>query len=113
MSTKVLFHIDDNKNWDRIILFVGAFLDNQPDANVVVVANGTAVNNFSRLEVHPFRAAKINGLAERGARFVCSAHALEIHQIDEDGLPDGVSVVPSGIFEMARLQSEGYAYIKA
>lgn len=39
--------------------------------------------------------------------------AMDEHQINTDLLPSYVDIVPAGIVETAKLQAEGYCYIKA
>lgn len=38
---------------------------------------------------------------------------LELHQIKKEMVPDFCTIVPAGIVEIARLQAEGYGYVKA
>ena len=59
--------------------------------------------------------AKISGLKDQGVGFEVCANTLKGKKINyEDDLYDveKVDIVPSGVAEVARLQSMGYSYIK-
>jgi len=51
-------------------------------------------------------------LSKVGVKFVACRNALKGQLVDEESLPDFVTVVPAGITEIVRKQAEGYAYIK-
>ncbi|MBC7342277.1 MAG: DsrE family protein [Clostridia bacterium] len=55
---------------------------------------------------------RMNELAHMGVRFAACRNALRSHSISEDRLPEFCQVVPAGITEIAKKQTEGYAYIK-
>ncbi len=59
--------------------------------------------------------AKISGLKDQGVRFQVCANTLRGKKIDyESDLYDVTKedIVPSGVAELARLQAQGYTYIK-
>jgi len=59
-------------------------------------------------------AARIAGLKQQGIKFEICANTLKGRQVDLEALYDASEedVVPSGVAELARLQSMGYTYIK-
>jgi hypothetical protein len=59
--------------------------------------------------------AKISGLKDQGIQFQVCANTLKGRKINaEDDLYDvsKADIVPSGVAQLAILQSQGYAYIK-
>ena len=58
--------------------------------------------------------ARIAGLKDQGVNFEVCANTLKGRQVELDDLYDAsdYDVVPSGVAELARLQSMGYTYIK-
>lgn len=55
---------------------------------------------------------QVETLQERGVVFNQCENTLVGTDTDESDLIDGVEVVSSGVGELTRLQTEGYAYIK-
>ena len=127
----VVYHInyDDPKrqtgalrNIQNHINAVGA--DNL-DLKVVLHGNGLALlvvpeslehlPKFRRGNADDAMAARIDGLKEQGVRFNVCANTVKGRQIDiEHDLynVDQTDIVPSGVAELARLQAQGYVYIK-
>jgi len=123
---KVLFHVNESGRWERVLVNIANFLNDvgQGNADIEVVANGEAVSVFGNRCLLAGADGKCCGtasgslveqikeLSEKGVNFVACRKALESQSIDEDSLPNFVTVVPAGITEIARKQAEGYAYIK-
>lgn len=110
---KLVFHVNENDRWPFTIRSVRNFIADESAADCVVVANGGAIRSFSQLEADPIRQEKIRALAEQGVKFVVCQVAMEERQVKPELIPDTVTVVPAGVVEIARLQAEGYGYIKA
>ena len=55
---------------------------------------------------------EVESLVERGVSFRACGNTLELKDVAESDLVDGVETVPSGAGELTRLQSDGYAYIR-
>ena len=110
---KLVFHINENDRWPFTLRSVRNFIRDSEGNKAVVVANGGAVRSFSQLEADPNRMARIRGLEAEGVGFVVCNIALEERQVKRDMIPDYVQVAPAGIVEIARLQAEGYGYVKA
>ena len=58
--------------------------------------------------------ARVAGLKEQGVQFQICANTLKGRKVDLDMLYDASEgdIVPSGVAQLAILQSQGYAYIK-
>ncbi len=113
---KLVFHVNENDRWPFSIRSAENFLrsdDTGEGSHVTIVANGAAVRSFSQLEAEPHRMARIRELHDLGARFVVCAIALEQRQVKRELIPEYVEVVPAGVVEIAKLQDQGYGYIKA
>ena len=110
----LLLHIDMN---DEIRL--GMVLANAEnylsgagkETRVVIVANGSAVTLFQRENASAW-GDRISSLAARGVSFRICRNALASHDIGPERLLPACDLVPAGIIELVRLQSEGYAYVK-
>jgi len=77
--------------------------------DVVVVGNGSAVKAFikkSKYEQQVVQAVS-NGIKLRACK-----NSLNGLSISEKDLLNGVEIVFSGVGELTRLQSQGYAYIR-
>ncbi|QRV01987.1 DsrE family protein [Arcanobacterium phocisimile] len=111
---KLVFHVNENDRWPFAIRSVDNVLLNSdtPGTNITVVANGAAVRSFSQLDVEPHRMSRIKNLAEKGVHFLVCNIALEQRQIKPEMVPDFCAIVPAGIVEIAKLQAEGYGYVK-
>lgn len=114
---RVVFHLDtDSKGTVTAMHQVRNLLTADPTAKIVVVALGESVRFLvkgSKTEGgYPF-ALMIEDLQQSGVRFEACNNTMTTLKITKNQLDDDIDVVPSGLAEIARLQSrEGYAYIK-
>ena len=76
---------------------------------VALVANGDAV---AHLRAGSDLASDVTVLVDRGVSVRACGNALERRGLSAAELVGGVEVVPSAMGELARLQAEGYAYIR-
>lgn len=128
---KVVYHINyDNpvqqagalRNIQNHINAVGA--DNM-DIKVVLHGNGLSLlldpdsleklKKFKHANADEKMSANIDGLKSQGVRFQVCANTVKGRKVDlESDLYDvnQSDIVPSGVAEVAKLQLEGYAYIK-
>ena len=113
---KVVFHLDETANARWALMLARSYLDDSPKAKIVFVAYGPGID-FLLEETkdkrgNPYDHAVLT-LVDRGVEFRVCAATLGARSIAKEDLLDAVSVVPSGISEIARLQlKEGYAYLK-
>ncbi len=128
---KVVYHInyDDPKkqagalrNIQNHINAVGA---ENLDLKVVLHGNGLALllepdsleklTKFKHANATPKMTAKIDGLKDQGVSFNVCANTVRGRKVDmESDLynVDQSDIVPSGVAEVAKLQQDGYVYIK-
>ena len=128
---KVVYHINyDNpkkqagalRNVQNHINAVGA---ENLDLKIVLHGNGLALllepdaleklKKFKHANADEKMTAKIDNLKSQGVEFNVCANTVRGRKVDLEGdlyNVDKKDVVPSGVAEVARLQSMGYAYIK-
>jgi len=128
---KVVYHINyDNpkmqagalRNIQNHINAVGA---DKLDLKVVLHGNGLAlllqpealprVPKFKHANADDQMAAKIDGLKNQGVAFNVCANTVKGRKVNMDTDLYGVDpadIVPSGVAELAKLQGQGYTYIK-
>lgn len=55
---------------------------------------------------------RVQSLMDDGVDFKQCKNTLQDAGLDEDDLIEGIEIVSSGVGELTRLQSEGYAYLR-
>jgi intracellular sulfur oxidation DsrE/DsrF family protein len=55
---------------------------------------------------------RVESLVNAGVSFKACGNTLDLKNLDQSDLVEGVETVPSGAGELTRLQSEGYSYIR-
>lgn len=73
------------------------------------------LNGLHQANATPQMTALVAELSRRGVRFEVCANSLQRHAIDPDRdlyTADNIVIVPNGVAELARLQQQGYLYIK-
>lgn len=113
---KVVYHIASSDNVGAALRNLANHLDASPGVKVVVVAHNDGVNFLMRGARdeggRPFEAT-VRRFTARGVEFRVCNNTLVRQSIDSTNVIPGAVLVPSGIAEISRLQSEeGYAYMK-
>jgi intracellular sulfur oxidation DsrE/DsrF family protein len=113
---KVIYHVTDASLAGMALTNVRNYLKASPKAKIVVVANGSGIDflleGAKNSNGNPYDAA-IEELAAHGkVDFRVCANTLEMRGIDKRKVLPDAKIVPSGVVEAARLQLEGYAYLK-
>jgi len=114
---KVLFHIDQNENWNLTVNNVLNMLDYGKLENVQftieIVANGEAVVELVKhASSGNLLEQKLKAISQQGVLIAACNNALKAHKVDAADLHTFITIVPAGVVEIATRQSEGYAYIK-
>lgn len=107
---KVVFHIDEIGKWDRVIGNVKNLLKeiDPNNAEIVVIANSEAVKGYLMPEKH----STLNALVDQNVVLNVCQNSLNGFEIDVSELPKFVVIVSAAVFELARKQHQGFAYIK-
>ena len=113
---KVVYHINDSANATALLRNVGNHLDVDPTARIVVVSHALGVDflmdNAKDKNGNPYN-IPIENLAAKGVTFDVCEITLKGRNLKKDQFIPEAKFVPSGVAEIARLQSrEGYAYLK-
>jgi len=90
----------------------GAGLDAELLVDPLEVAYGEGVQFLQRDPLFSDEGPKVAALAARGVVFKVCENSLRAGTLVRGDLLPRVEVVPSGTLEIARLQREGYAYIR-
>jgi len=132
-SVKVVYHADfaDPRRFSAMLTSINnmvTYYQNELieyDVRIVFVAHGIRFVSDDKLSGTPFE--EDAAMAERRQNNAGRLQALQNVQavklelcditrsqigLDEDKLYEGVTLVPSGVVQLAKLQSEGFAYIK-
>lgn len=113
---KVVYHISDAGNAMQALGNIRNHLNASPNASIVVVTHGAGIDflleDAKDKNGNPYDAV-VQELSNRKVQFRICNNTLEGRKIDRKRVLPEATVVPSGVAELARLQSqEGYAYIK-
>ena len=109
---RTVFHVTDGsvEAHRRALLSVSNLLADPTveDAEVAVVANAAGV----RMLTENPNADRVRALQGRGVRFVACRNSVERVGFGPGDLLEGVEVAHSGVGELARLQEEGWGYLR-
>lgn len=111
---KVVFHIDELDRWPRVLVnawnMTTDYIESGTPYTIEVVANGDAVQGFSRATSPSFPSMK--ALVDRGVEFVACQNSLNGNSLAPEDLFEFVGIVKAAVVEIAARQAEGYAYIR-
>ncbi|MES2756940.1 MAG: DsrE family protein [Pseudomonadota bacterium] len=113
---KVVYHINDGSNPMAALNNMRNHLNASPKAKIVVVTHGPGIDflldGAKDKNGNPYDAV-VQELVNRNVQFRICNNTLETRKIDRKRVIPEATIVPSGVAEVSRLQSqEGYAYIK-
>ena len=111
---KVVFQINDDANASTVLRFVTNYLVSEPTAKITVVGYMSGID-FMLADAKDARgdpwAIKLQALAGQGVNFKVCNNTLKSRGLGPDVVAKEVTVVPSAVNEIIRLQTrEGYAY---
>ena len=114
---RVVYHLNEGvEQAVRALTNIRNHLSADPTARIVVVAHGRGVDFLLKEAKTPAGTAfvtDIDELALRGVEFRVCRFTLERRSIDATRVVPDAKIVPSGVAEVARLQSrEHYAYLR-
>lgn len=113
---RVVYHVNDSESQAiRAMQYISNHLEVNPRAEIVVVTHAGGVDFLMRgaktRNGNPY-SDPLEELLLRGVRFEVCEITLRERQMTRQQFIGEVTFVPSGVAEIARLQHEGYAYIK-
>ncbi len=116
-EVRVVYHLSDGTaQASRAMNNIRNHLEADPAVKIVVVAHGAGLDflldGAAGSNGQPF-AGTIADLANKGVRFAACNNTLQTRNIPRDRLVMEAAVVPSGVAEVARLQSrEQFVYLR-
>lgn len=116
-QVKVVYHLNAGlEQASNALRNIGNHLSADPTAKIVVVTHARGVDflidGAKDQNNAPYDAA-VDALVKRGVEFRVCNFTLTQRKIDPKSLHPDAKIVPSGVAEVARLQSvEGFAYIR-
>ena len=113
---KVVYHIADTASQALGGLRnVGNHLDTDPAAQITVVTHAQGVDFLMRdakdRNGNPYEVA-VQQLVKRGVRFEVCEITLKNRGLKKDQFIEEAAYTPSGVVRLAKLQKEGFAYIR-
>jgi intracellular sulfur oxidation DsrE/DsrF family protein len=114
---KVVSHVNEGiEQAARAMTNIRNHLSTDPTAKIVVVAHGRGIDFLLKEAKTPGGSAfgtDVEELALRGVEFRVCRFTLERRDIEPSKVVPDAKIVPSGVAEVARLQSrEHYSYLK-
>ena len=113
MTEKTVFHVPEGEEGygERALGNAANLLaDDTVEVEVALVANGDGI---AHLLADASTADSVRELLETGVDVCACANTIRKREaISESNLVDGVTVVSSGMTELTRRQSDGYAYVR-
>ena len=108
---QVIFHLDesDEYRFNLILNNLTNLLAEIKELEIELVANAQGIKLLLKDNIHQERLVQ---LQDRGVMLVACNKTLQSLQLKPEDLLEGVKVVPSGVGELVRKQSEGWIYIR-
>jgi uncharacterized protein len=113
---KVAYHVNDAATQALASLRnIGNHLDTDPSAQITVVTHAQGVdflmNDAKDRNNNPF-AATVAALRNRGVKFEVCEITLKNRSLKKEQFIQEADFTPSGVVRLAKMQIQGFAYIK-
>ncbi len=113
---KVVYHINNSANATDVLRNIGNHLSVDPTAKIVVVSHALGVDflmeNAKDKNGNPYN-IPVEALTAKGVTFDVCEITLKGRKLKKEQFIPEAKFVPSGVGEIAKLQSrEGYVYLK-
>lgn len=113
---RVVYHINEGVQKAPAVLHnIANELDAEPNTKIVLVAHGKGIDFLLKGAKDPKGNAftpEIETLGMRGVEFRVCNNTLKSRHIDRSKVVEDAKIVPSGVAEIAKLESQGYVYLK-
>ena len=115
-ETKAVYHINDSSVAGVAMNNVKNHLSADTDAKIVIVTHGKGIDflldGAADAKGNPYNIS-VEELQAKGVEFRVCNNTLVTRKIDPKTVLPGAKIVPSGVAELGKLQSdEGFVYIK-
>ncbi len=112
---RAVYHLNELDKAAGLFRNVTNHLNAEPNTEIVIVAHGEGgrafIDGTTDSKGRQFEGS-IAALANRGVRFELCNNTIEGLKLDRDQINLSVEIVPSGVAEIAKLQHQGYVYLK-
>lgn len=113
---KVVYHVNDSAVARMALNNVNNHLNASPNAKIVVVTHGKGIDFLLKgaedPNGNPYEIG-VQALTDKGVSFRVCNNTLKSRNLDASAVVPEAKVVPSGVAEIGKLQSqEGYVYLK-
>jgi sugar/nucleoside kinase (ribokinase family) len=88
---------------DELLSHIDIITPNETECSIITGLPMDSIDDYK---------SAVSYLNKKGVKFVACNNALKGFNIKEDTLFDFVDIVPAGVMELVKKQSEGYLYIK-
>lgn len=113
---KVVYHINQGVDHAPAVLHnIANELDAEPNTKIVVVAHGKGIDFLlkdAKDKMGNAFTSEIETLGMRGVEFRVCNNTLKSRHIEASRVIPDAKIVPSGVAEIAKLESQGYVYLK-
>lgn len=113
---KVVYHINEGVQKAPAVLHnIANELDAEPNTKIVVVAHGAGIDFLlkdAKDKMGNAFTSEIETLGMRGVEFRVCNNTLKSRHIEASRVIPDAKIVPSGVAEIAKLESQGYVYLK-
>ncbi|WP_433629791.1 DsrE family protein [Halomicrococcus sp. NG-SE-24] len=110
---KTVFHLiagDEDQQKTGLTIAENLSKDETVDMNdIAVVAQANGIEPLTKGGTH---SDVVESLLDAGISFKACSNTLDLEDLEESDLVDGVETVSSGAAELTRLQDDGYAYVR-
>ncbi|MBS6063088.1 DsrE family protein [Criibacterium bergeronii] len=104
----VIFHVVEAEKWTATLDNARDILSREPQANIEIIAMSKAAGLFGSYSGQSFEGL----IGNPRVKFVIGTKGLIENNLTKELLPQGIEVEESAITRIARLQTQGYAYIR-
>ncbi|ABW19436.1 DsrE family protein [Alkaliphilus oremlandii] len=114
LEYKVIFHIDEINKWKLLLGNVSNLLNGIDNEKlyIEVLANSEAVKYYDTNQDLDVDINTMESLNKKGVKFVACNNALKAYDIKQENIIHFIDIVPAGVVELVKKQSEGYFYLK-
>lgn len=113
---KVVMQVSDSMEQAyEALINIQNVLELDPEMKFIVVGYGKAIHfllNGAKTPQGALFSGMIGDLANKGVQFKACKNTLTFSKISEDRVVLEATLVPAGVYEIVKLQSEGWYYIK-
>ncbi|MEG1131682.1 MAG: DsrE family protein [Romboutsia sp.] len=110
---KIILHVNQLDRWNMALGNIENLLNLDPDVKLEMLVHGEAIVNYTKEKAESLKIYDtLRELAEKGVVFAACNNTLNKLNISVTQLCEFIEVVPAGVMELAKKQSEGFYYIK-